>query len=79
MRARTFRRLAVSLRWLAIGWIVVVYGVPPLLPGGVKEWVDFFDDAFLVGAVPGTLGLFLSYVIDKAGKKAGQSESEASP
>ena len=62
MRAHTFRRLAVSIRWLAIGWIVVAYLVPPLLPGGVAEWDDFFDDAFLIGAVPGTLGLLLPVV-----------------
>ena len=78
MRARTFRRLAVSLRWLAIGWIVVVYVVPPLLPGGVKEWGDFFDDAFLIGVVPGALGLLLSYVVDKAGRSADQSVSGGS-
>ena len=78
MRAHTFRRLAVSIRWLAIGWIVVAYLVPPLLPGGVATWDDFFDDAFLIGAVPGTLGLLLSYAVDKAGRKADKSESEGS-
>ena len=73
-----FRHLAVIIRWFAIGWIVVAYLVPPLLPGGVAEWGDFFDDAFLIGVVPGTLGLLLSYVVDKAGRKADQSASEGS-
>ena len=75
MRGYRLRRVASIIRWLAIGWILVAYLVPPLLPGVVVEWDDFFDDAFLMGAVPGTLGLLLSYVVDKAGRKADHSAS----
>jgi len=78
MRANNFRRLAVIIRWIAIGWVAVVCLVPPLLPGGVADWEAFFDDAFLIGAVPGVLGLLLSYIIDKAGRRADQSASEGS-
>ena len=78
MRACNFRRLAVIIRWIAIGWIVVACLAPPLLPGGVADWEDFFDDAFLIGVVPGALGLLLSYVVDKAGRSADQSVSGGS-
>ena len=72
------RRLAVILRWLSIGWIAVACLAPPLLPGGVADWEAFFDDAFLIGAVPGALGLLLSYAVDKAGRRADQSAAEES-
>lgn len=78
MDADTIRRLAVIIRWLSIGWIVIVYLVPPLLLGSIAEWDAFFDDAFLLGGLPGGLGLILSYTVEKSGRKADQSASEGS-
>jgi hypothetical protein len=78
MQAGNLRRLAAIVRWIAIGWIVAVCLALALLPGGLANREDFFDDAILIGLVPGALGLLLSYVTDKAGRRADPSASEES-
>jgi hypothetical protein len=75
----SMRRLAIALRWISIGWIVVVYALPPMLPGGVPNWEEFFDNSVLVGVIPGVGGLLLSYVIAKSVKSTDRPAPDVSP
>jgi hypothetical protein len=66
------RRIAMVIRWIAIAWIVLAYALPPLVSPGRTNWEDYFDDAFLIGVLPGALALLLSYGFERLARDHGR-------
>jgi len=75
LKTMNVRRVATVLRWIAIGWVVVAGALLVLLNKGAS-WDDWFDDVFLIGALPAAFALLLAHLGERIGRDVPPSAPE---